>query len=91
MRRVGKAAAAAGAIVLMCAAMRASNAAMGTWEVANAFAAEYKAWAHMRNARQAEASKAGTVSYVEFAAWQRVKSAFRALQTRTDNEYRGNR
>lgn len=58
-----------------------------TWGVANEFADAYKDWAHMRNERHQE----GTLSYVEFAAWRRVKAAWRALEARVDREFRGER
>jgi hypothetical protein len=57
------------------------------WQMADLFAAAYKVWARLRNARH----QAGTVSYPEMLAWQRAKSAWRDTERGMDREYRGER
>lgn len=64
-------------------------AAEPTWDAGNAFAAQYKAWAELRNVRVQR--PADTLSVPEVAEWQKVKSAWRRFESQQDAEYRGGR
>jgi len=59
-----------------------------TWDLHNAFAADHRIWAQMRNAR---ADNPDVLSAAEVIQWQKVKSEWRKLEKQVDAEYRGER
>ena len=64
-----------------------SARAAPTWTLGNALGEAYNRWAALRNARVSSPATVDTLSAAEMIAWQKVKSAWRALQKSVDAEY----
>lgn len=74
-------------VLAIPAAALSARAAAPTWQVGNALGEAYNRWAALRNARVSNPATVDTLSAAEMIAWQKVKSAWRALQKSVDAEY----
>lgn len=72
---------------ITAAIVSAVGRAAPTWQAGNALGEAYNRWAALRNARVSNPATVDTLSAAEMIAWQKVKSAWRALQKSVDAEY----
>jgi hypothetical protein len=76
-------------ILLAILILSAAADAPTVHDLNRAFVAEHEQWAAMWNARIGATGGERLLSAAEVLEWQRVKSAWRALEKRVDSEYRG--